>query len=176
VPLTSNVRPHERMQTVNLVALSHAQAHTGRPSSGGRRTIVAVAAVRRHRSSGLSVLRRPARRRFNSDERLAPVCSMAVSSLKPSLHTKDKQPQLSFIMLRSCISLALRRTAAPGRGFGPGIGAIAHAPKPMLVALGMVVCSSVRPNPSVKRTHNGGAGLLAPSPSAAPLCAAYLKR
>jgi len=180
----SNVRPHERLQTVNLGALSHAQARTGRPSSGGRRTIVAVAAVRRRRSGGLSVLRRPARRRFSSEERLAHVCSMAVPSLKPSLNTKDKQPQLSFTMLRSCISLALRSTAAPGRwgragtGFARagGGGAFAHAAKPMLMTLGMLVCSSVRPNPSVERTHNGGARLLAPPALAAPSCAAHLKR
>jgi hypothetical protein len=31
-------------------------------------------------------------------------------------------------------------------------------------------------NPSVERTHNGGAGLLASSRSAAPLCAAHVKR
>jgi hypothetical protein len=34
----------------------------------------------------------------------------------------------------------------------------------------------VEPNPSVKLTHNGGARLLAPSRSAAPLRAAYLQR
>ena len=32
------------------------------------------------------------------------------------------------------------------------------------------------PNPSVERTHNGGRRLLAPSPSAAPLCAAHVNR
>jgi hypothetical protein len=31
-------------------------------------------------------------------------------------------------------------------------------------------------NPSVERTHNGGARLLVPPPSAAPLCAAHVKR
>jgi len=33
-----------------------------------------------------------------------------------------------------------------------------------------------RPNPSVERTHNGGARFLAPSRSATPLCAAHVKR
>jgi len=32
------------------------------------------------------------------------------------------------------------------------------------------------PNPSVERTHNGGARLLASPALAAPLCAAHLKR
>jgi len=32
------------------------------------------------------------------------------------------------------------------------------------------------PNPSVERTHNGGARLFAPSRVAAPLCAAHVKR
>jgi len=31
-------------------------------------------------------------------------------------------------------------------------------------------------NPSVERTHNGGAPWLVPPPSAAPLCAAHVKR
>lgn len=31
-------------------------------------------------------------------------------------------------------------------------------------------------NPSVERTHNGGSRLLAPSPTAAPLCAAHVNR
>jgi hypothetical protein len=32
------------------------------------------------------------------------------------------------------------------------------------------------PNPCIERTHNGGARLRAPSRSAAPLCAAHVKR
>jgi len=32
------------------------------------------------------------------------------------------------------------------------------------------------PNPSIERTHNGGAQCLAPSQPAAPLCAAHVKR
>ena len=37
-------------------------------------------------------------------------------------------------------------------------------------------CSWQAANPSVERTHNGGRRLLAPSPSAAPLRAAHVKR
>jgi hypothetical protein len=39
-----------------------------------------------------------------------------------------------------------------------------------------VVFFNRHPNPSVERTHNGGARLFAPSPSAAPLCAAHRGR
>jgi hypothetical protein len=59
VPLTSNVRPHEkgRLQAVNLVALSNAQARAGRPSAGGRGTPEVAAEVRCQRSRGPSVAR-----------------------------------------------------------------------------------------------------------------------
>jgi hypothetical protein len=59
VPLTSNVRPHERerLQAVNLVALSNAQARAGRPSAGGRRTPEVAAEARCQHSRGLSVAR-----------------------------------------------------------------------------------------------------------------------
>jgi hypothetical protein len=38
------------------------------------------------------------------------------------------------------------------------------------------VLSTVRPNPSVDGTHNGGARLLASATSAAPSCAPHVKR
>jgi len=64
----------------------------------------------------------------------------------------------------------------------PGVAAIhAAGRRPPLASVwrvgkSSVVFSNQRPNPSVERTHNGGARLLAPSPSAAPLCAAHVKR
>ena len=190
----------------------------GRPSCGGRRTTVQTEAVRRQRSCGLSVLWRPAHRRFSSEERCARLSSTVASSLKRSLNTKDKLPGFHSAMPRSCISLALRSTAAPGRwgragtgfaragGVGAlghqgqmqfgatrkgvrsvvpsssisrawrGVGAFAQAAKPRLMVLGRPVPSSVRPNRSVEGTANGGARLLASSPSAAPLSAPHLQR
>jgi hypothetical protein len=168
---------------VSLEASARSTTRAGRPSSGGRRTIVAVAPVRRHRSGGLSVLRRPARRRFSSDERFTHVCSTAVS-LKRSLNTKDKGPQAELVMPRSFISLALRSTAAPGHwgraGFGfahaGGIGALGHLARIQVLLTREAVLSTVRPNPSVDGTHNGGARLLASATSVAPSCAPHVKR
>ena len=189
---------------VNLVAPLQTKVRASH-----RRTTGSLHVVRLHSSHGLSVLRRPAHRRFSSEARNARVCSAAVSSLKRSLNTKDK---------RRCDSLALRSTAAPGRcgragtGFARagGVGALghqgqlqfgasregvrwvaprwfssqivrdggafAHAAEPKLMVLGRVVPSSVRPNRSVEGTANGGARLLASSPSAAPLSAPHLQR
>src|SRR3989454_12508714 len=80
--------------------------------------------------------------------------------------------------------VGLRNTAAPGRRWGRagtgfaragGVGALGYTAKPMLVALGKLVPFWVRPNPSVKRTHNGGARLRASATSAAPARAAFLQ-
>jgi hypothetical protein len=169
---------------VSFEASGRSTTGAGRPSSGGRRTIVAVAPVRRHRSGGLSVPRRPARRRFSSDERFAHVCSTAVPSLKRSLNTKDKGPQAKLVMPRSFISLALRSTAAPGHwgragiGFAhaAGDGAFGHHAQMQVLLMREAVLSTVRPNPSVDGTHNGGARLLASAKSAAPSCAPHVKR
>jgi len=84
------------------------------------------------------------------------------------------QGQLQFGASRKGV-----RSVAP-RWFGSrtarGAGAVAHAAEPMLMVLGRVVPSSGRPNRAVEGTHNGGARLLASSPSAAPLSAPHLQR
>jgi len=66
----------------------------------------------------------------------------------------------------------LHERRLPGRRHGLAEHAIsspygAHRPLPAV---------SPSPNPSVERTHNGGARLFAPSRSQAPLCAAHVKR
>jgi len=85
---------------------------------------------------------------------------------------------------RSCRSLTLRFVAAPRCRVNTrhrlpraiaGVLRHANAVNASLVHAGPVHLGG-RPNTSVKRTHNGGAGLLAASTSAAPSCAAYLKR
>ena len=48
-----------------------------------------------------------------------------------------------------------------------------QAPQPPSFGMGRTHAS---PNPSIERTHNGGAQWRAPSRAAAPLCAAHVKR
>jgi len=156
----------------------------GRPSAGGRRAAAARAsslaasarAVRPSAASALSV--RLGRRQS------ACASSNAVSSLKQTVNTTITQPGVPSVMPRSCSSLALRSTAAPGcsgragTGFARAgrVGALGHGITQREIQTGPAVSSPARSNPSVKRTHNGGAQLLASATSAAPSCAAYLKR
>jgi len=186
VPLTSNVRPRiNRMRNLPSTAEAHRTAvaegssslwlvehHTrctgvGRPSVGGRRIAAALKGFFQ-RLRGLSVLRRAARHRFGSSSTHRPndgVYSPAVPSLKQSKKVLCTQPGVRSVPPRSCVSLPPR-----------GVGASAHAVQSQPMAPALVVPSSVRSNPSVKRTHNGGARLLALPTTAAPSCAAYLKR
>jgi len=121
------------------------------------------------------------------------------------MNTNNQQSGFPSVMPLGCVSLALRSTAAPGcgrvgTGFAraasigaPGcqgkselaavgrevsscIGAVVAAEEKASVGRGRLESSWVRPNPSVERTHNGGARLFAPSRSEAPLCAAHVKR
>ena len=71
---------------------------------------------------------------------------------------------------------ALRSTAAPGLPVGWGTGY-----RPCRAALSGVAAvdpllAQPRPNPSVKRTSNGGLGFLVLHSAVPPLAAAYLKR
>jgi hypothetical protein len=203
MPLMSNVRPRAiRMRsmshTVELCRTAAAEGnslhrcveqHTrcigvGRPSAGGRRTrsstpsslAASARAVRPSAASTLSV--RLGRRQY------ACASSNAVSSLRQRVNTTNTQPGVPSVMPRSCSSLALRSTAAPGcsgragTGFARagGVGALGHGISQREIQTGQAVSSPARSNPSVKRTHNGGAQLRAPSALAAPSCAAYLKR
>ena len=86
-------------------------------------------------------------------------------------------------MPRSRTSLVLRMRAAPGRsgragtGFARATTAGAFGQRTTaVVARDGVHPSNGGSNPSVKRTHNGGARLLALASIAAPLWSAYLKR
>jgi len=186
VPLTSNVRPRvNRMRHVAPTTEVHRTAaaegnssrrfveqHTrcvgvGRPSVEGRRAVSSCHGFLQHQR-GLSVLWRPAHRRFGSSSTHRPnggVCSSAVPSLKQSKKVRATQAGVRSVSPRSCVSLLPR-----------GAGASAHAVQSQPMVLAIVVPSSVRSNPSVKRTHNGGARLLALPRTAAPSCAAYLKR
>jgi hypothetical protein len=149
-----------------LVEQEPSNIGAGRPSVGGRRT-----APRRGRSSqhrrGLPVLWRSAHGRLSSDSSRRPngcVCSTVVPSLKQATKACGTRAGTCSVS-PPCASLPVR-----------GVGAFGHAVKSTLRALGVVVPSRVRPNPSVEGTHNGGARLLASATSAAPSCAPHVKR
>jgi hypothetical protein len=188
VPLTSNVRPRvNRMRNLASTAVPHRTAAAegsslhrcveqhgrcigvGRPSAGGRRT----AAARQgffQRLRGLPLRRRAAHHRRGSNRSHRPngrMCSQTVPSLKGRKQRPVARNQgLGSVAPRSCVSL-LPRSA----------GASAHAVESRVMELAMVVAPSrVRSNPSVERTHNGGALWLVLPSSAAPLCAAHVKR
>ena len=202
VPLTSNVRPREnRMRIVAHTVEAHRTAaakgsslhrrveqHTrcvgvGRPSVGGRRTGAARQPLLQH-LLGLSVLRRPARHWFGSEEDGTLHAVKRRVFVEAELEHQRQTTGGRSVMPRLCVSLALRSTAAPGRwgragiGFAHagGVGALGYDNTQRKIQMGLAVPSLARSNPSVKRTHNGGAQLRAPSASAAPSCAAYLKR
>ena len=125
--------------------------------------------------------------------------------IEQSVNANNQHPGFPSVMSLGCVSLALWSTAASGCGraspgfvrvasvgalgrqwecrlaavrheVSSGIGAVVAAARWLSVVRGRFVSSWVRPNPSVERTHNGGWRLLAPSSSAAPLCAAHVKR
>jgi len=157
----------------------------GRPSVGGRRTVVS-SAPSSFPASVRAVCRAPVSELLVLHGRMRCACasSNTVSLPRQSASTENTQPGFRSVMSRSCTSLALRGTAAPhrcvgaGTGFAraAGVGASCHAAKPMLVAVGRGAPSVARPNPSVEGTHNGGARWCASSRPAAPLCAPHLKR
>jgi hypothetical protein len=159
-----------------------ASARAVRPLAAGEPTAT------RHRlllhRRGLSVLRRPAHYRFGSEESSTLLrLQSAVSSFRQSVNTTNKQPEVPSVM-RSCNSLALRSTVAPGcsghAGIGfahaGGAGALDHGITQREIQTGQAVSSPARSNPSIEGTHNGGARLRASSPSAAPSCAPHVKR
>jgi hypothetical protein len=156
----------------------------GRPSVGGRRTLARhVGFLQRLR--GLPVLRRSAHHGLGSETGGMPCTySTAVSFVRQSVNTANTQAGLRSGAPRPGFSLALRGTAAPGRwgraGTGcaraGGAGAFGRGATQRRMQTGRSVPSLARSNPSIERTHNGGPQLLASATSAAPLCAAHVKR
>jgi hypothetical protein len=142
-----------------------ALARTVRPLAAGEPARRARGFLQRQR--GLSVLWRPAHRRFGSNGPRRPnggVCSSAVPSLTASQEGAT-QPGVGAVLPRSCVRLPLR-----------GVGAFADAVKSLLMLPAIVVPSFARSNPSVEGTHNGGARSRASATTAAPSCVAHLKR
>jgi len=75
-------------------------------------------------------------------------------------------------------SLAMRVRVARrhGRGAQVRVCVLGYEGEIRLAALARSVPSTRWPNPSIERTHNGGAQCLAPSWPVPPLCAAHVKR
>ena len=133
----------------------------GRPSVGGRRTVLSCQGFLQHRL-GLSVLQRPAHQRFGSDERTGQtrVCSAAVSSSGRSM-----KHSLSFNSL-SCAatyraSMNTNTSLASQRwGAGPLVAEAAQRIK----IRARSVLSHARPNPSIEGTCNIWLRQLSPAP------------
>jgi hypothetical protein len=143
-----------------------ALARAVRPLAAGEPARRARGFLQRQR--GLSVLWRPAHRRFASNGPRRPnggVCSSAVPSLTASQGRCHTQPGVGAVSPRSCVWLPLR-----------GVGAFADAVKSLLMLPAILVPSFARSNPSVEGTHNGGARSRASATTAAPSCVPHLKR
>ena len=164
-------RPSSRPANRSLFANKHfANIGAGCPSFGGQRTARCARTALRSGSLRRSVV------------------------IEQSMNTNIQDLGFPSVMPLGCVSLALRGTAAPGCGRAARVGAFGHHRQARLAAVrsavgvgaapahkasvvrAMSVRSTLWPNPSVERTHNGGARLFAPSPSAAPLRAAHVKR
>jgi hypothetical protein len=66
---------------------------------------------------------------------------------------------------------------APARSARPGHnGAVSNAQVRFMPSPTSFPVAAPRPNPSIERTHNGGAQCPAPSRVVTPLCAAHVKR
>jgi len=163
----------------------------------GRRTAAVIVAVRRQLSRGLSVLRRPASRRFGfEDAALVRAASLAHLScaLRPSNHIQMQ----GSLFQRSLPSSALRSTAAPGRWFGAGtgfaraagVGALGHENNTVRLVSRAGLCSFAgvgalgnRQSATLVVGHTSSRSAVRPNPSIEgthsglrPPCAPHVKR
>ena len=98
------------------------------------------------------------------------------SSFRQSVNTRLEHSQAVQSRSHRHQSPAMRVGVARGRGQSAELRvcALGHEGEVQLAVLARSVPSTRRPNPSIERTHNGGAQLHAPSRVVAPLCAAHL--
>ena len=139
----------------------------GRPSFGGRRTGLSCHGFSQ-RWLGLSVLWRPAHRRFGSGSTHKPnggVCSAAVPSLGPSVKRSLSSNSLS----RAATQEENTNTKSKARSFSVvGAGALVCAVAKQATIRARSVLSHARPNPSIERTSSSKLRL--------PPAAAHVKR
>ena len=174
-PLTSNVRPRASqmrsmlVHTVEVHRSAVAEGSSlrqfvkqhmhcigaGRPSVGGRRTVLSCQGLLQQRP-GLSVLRRPAHQRFGSENMHRPngrVCSEAVPSsrrsmkrsLSPNSMSRAATHEANTNTNTGVVSRSAVRTGA----------LVAQAAEQVNIRARSVL-SHARPNPSVNRTSNSG--------------------
>jgi len=158
-----------------------AAAEAGHPSVGGWRTIALIKAVG---SSGAGCPSAGGQRAIGAPRRkMRSQPSKSEPLLKEGMEAnKECQGSVS-----SCQSRALcRPCGVPQRQVAGVVQAPASPVPPALSRLATSnagtprlrewLCATVGPNPSIERTHNGGAQCPAPSRAVAPLCAAHVKR
>ncbi len=144
----SPVRRASTAAAARTVRLSRVRCATGGSSNGASR-------VHRRGSSHLRIPRVRCAASVRAKQPLAFTGGYALA-LKQSMACQ--QPGVLRRALTPVLREQARAQPAPSRASGHAVGVLAS------------------PNWSVKRTHNGGPQLLAPSRCAAPLCAAYLQR
>ncbi len=100
------------------------------------------------------------------------------SSFRQSANTKPQHSQAVPSRSRMNQSPTMRVGVARGRGQSAQLRvfALGDEGEIQLAVLARSVPSTRWPNPSIERTHNGGAQCHAPSRAVAPLCAAHVKR
>ena len=100
------------------------------------------------------------------------------SSFRQSVNTRLEHSQALQSRSRKHQSPAMRVGVARGCGQSAQLPvcALGYEGEKQLATLARSVPSTRWPNPSIERTHNGGAQCHAPSRAVAPLCAAHVKR
>ena len=182
----SNVSPRIRMRSALQSAETHravaaaagsagrSARHAARNRRSGPSVRKAAAGERPHQFE--AILARSARvvHRWYSPQEVGNI----VPSLSNSVNTKLAHSQAVQSRSRKHQSLAIRIGVARGRGRSTQLRvcALGYKGEIQLAVLARSVPSTRWPNPSIERTHNGGAQLRAPSRAVAPLCAAHVKR
>jgi hypothetical protein len=183
VPLTSNVRPRASqmrsmfVHTVEVHRSAVAEGSSlrqlvkqhmrcigaGRPSVGGRRTVLSCQGFLQHRL-GLSVLWRPAHQRFGSENMHRPnggVCSAAM----PSSRRGMKRLLSSNSMSRTAAHEANTNTnTGLGSRGAVRVGALVAAAAQQIKIRARSALSHARPNPSVEGTSNSQLRCLSAAP------------
>ena len=171
--MQSESSSHSRWKA-RSAAIGPRSAWAVRPSAASEPTAVLDQAVRHHRLVP-PTSPPPNALCFTPTKRYACNRSVAGRSLKLS-QTEECFSREPFLMPAFLIGPVFAAMAAPRAA---AVHAASRRPPRVCVwrvGKGSVVFSNQRPNPSVERTHNGEARLFAPSPTAAPLCAAHVKR
>jgi len=176
--MRSAIQSAEAHRTVAAVASSSGRSveHNARNRRSGPSVRKAAASERPHKSeailgqvgSGSPSLVQPGREDVGN----------IASSFRQSVNTKLEHSQAVQSRSRKHQSPAMRVGVARGSGQGAQLRVCVRGCEGeiRLAVLATSAPSTRWPNPSIERTHNGGAQCHAPSRAVAPLCAAHVKR